>query len=202
MNPAFDQYIEKSQEFARPILIHLRKLVHEACPEVEEKMKWSFPNFDYKGSILCSMASFKQHCAFGFWLANVMDDPDDILKNEGESAMGQLGRITSLKDLPSDAILIKYIIEAMRLIDAGVKLQKKPVTAESKDLIVPEILDKALKSNDRARATFDKFSNSNRKEYIVWINEAKTEATKEKRLATTMEWLEEGKTRNWKYERK
>lgn len=202
MNPAFDQYIEKSQEFAKPILIQIRKLVHEACPQVEEKMKWSFPNFDYKGSILCSMASFKQHCAFGFWLATVMDDPDGILTNEGESAMGQLGRITSLKDLPSDAILKKYIVEAMRLIDAGVKLQKKPVANDSKDLQVPEILENALKSNDKARATFELFSNSKRKDYIVWINEAKTEETREKRLATTLEWLEEGKSRNWKYERK
>lgn len=202
MNPQFDSYIERSADFAQPILNHLRKLVHEACPMVEEKMKWSFPNFEYKGSILCSMAAFKQHCTFGFWLGGVMDDPEQVLTQIGETAMGQFGRIKSLEDLPNDEIIIRYIHEAMRLTDEGVKPPKSEIAKEKVDLVIPTELKEALKGNDKARATFEYFSPSKRKEYIEWVNEAKTSATKEKRLATTIEWLEEGRSKNWKYERK
>lgn len=198
-NEQYDLYIEKSQGFAQPILRHLRDLVHKAYPEVEEKMKWSFPNFEYKKSILCSMASFKQHCAFGFWLGAIMEDPDKILNSSGESAMGQLGRITKLSDLPSDEILIRYLHQAMDLIDKGVKMPKKDTSQKEYNLEIPTALKLALEQNDKAMATFENFSNSNKKEYIVWINEAKTEATKQKRLETTIEWLEEGKIKNWKY---
>lgn len=198
-NEQYDLYIEKSQGFAQPILRHLRDLVHKACPEVEEKMKWSFPNFEYKKSILCSMASFKQHCAFGFWLGAIMEDPDKILNSSGESAMGQLGRITKLSDLPSDEILIRYLHQAMDLIDKGVKMPKKDTSQKEYNLEIPTALKLALEQNDKAMATFENFSNSNKKEYIVWINEAKTEATKQKRLETTIEWLKEGKIKNWKY---
>lgn len=202
LNSKVDTYIDKSQEFAQPILTHLRALVHKACPEVEEKIKWSFPNFDYKNSILCSMASFKEHCAFGFWLGGIMEDPDGILSKGGETAMGQLGKIRSLNDLPSDEIMIRYIHQAMDLIDKGVKIPKKPTAEKKKELKIPEILQDALNKNDKARLTFDQFSYSNKKEYAEWIIEAKTETTKLKRLETTLEWLEEGKVRNWKYLKK
>lgn len=202
MNAAFESYIEKSADFAQPILKHLRELVHEACPEVEEKMKWSFPNFEYKGSILCSMAAFKQHCTFGFWLGGVMDDPEQILTKIGETAMGQFGRIRSFEDLPKKEIIIRYIHEAMRLTEEGVKPPKSEITREKVALTIPTELSVALHGNDKARATFDHFSPSKRKEYIEWINDAKTATTKEKRIATAMEWLEEGKSRNWKYEKK
>lgn len=197
-NNQYDLYIEKSQDFAKPILNHLRELVHNACPQVEEKIKWSFPCFEYKKAILCHMASFKQHCSFGFWLGSVMDDPDGILNSSGESAMGQLGRITSLKDLPSDDIMIRYIHQAMHLIDSGVKLSKKD-PAEKKELVISEEFNNALDANDKARATFENFSYSNKKEYVEWINDAKTEATRVKRLETAIEWLSEGKIKNWKY---
>ncbi len=169
---------------------------------VDEKMKWSFPNFEYKGSILCHMASFKQHCTFGFWLGGVMDDPDNILIKVGETAMGQFGRIKGLEDLPRDEIIIRYIHEAMRLSDEGVKPPKSEITKTKVDLTIPKELEEALNTNDKARATFDHFSPSKRKEYMEWINDAKTEETKEKRLATTIEWLEEGKSKNWKYDKK
>jgi uncharacterized protein YdeI (YjbR/CyaY-like superfamily) len=197
-NIQYDNYIEKSQEFAQPILSHLRELIHKACPSVEEKIKWGFPNFEYKKTILCSMASFKNHCAFGFWLGSLMVDPEHILNQKSESAMGQLGRITSLKDLPSDEVLIQYIFQAMDLIDKGVKLNKKETT-EKKELEVPAILQQALSENDKAKATFDNFSNSNKKEYINWINDAKTEVTMKRRLEDAIEWMSEGKVRNWKY---
>ncbi len=193
-----DAYIEKAQPFAQPILKHLRALVHKACPEVEETIKWSFPHFDYKGEMMCSMASFKQHCAFGFWKAALMKDKSLVETARSEVAMGHLGKITSLKDLPSDKILTGYIKEAMKLNDDGIKLPPKPKVA-AKPVETPPELTIALKRNKTAKATFEAFSASHRKEYIQWITEAKTEATKEKRIEQAIEMLAEGKSRNWKY---
>lgn len=199
-DPRIDAYIEKSQDFAKPILNHLRAIVHKACPAVEEAMKWSFPNYSYKGAILCSMASFKQHCAFGFWKASLMKDPEGLFNKEGHNAMGQFDRITSVKDLPSDKILIAYIKEAARLNEEGVKVvKKKPAVPQVVE--TPDDLLAALKKNKKAKATFDAFSPSNRKEYILWITEAKTEATRNKRLEIAVEWMSEGRSRNWKYEK-
>lgn len=199
MDQKVDLYIEKSQDFAKPILNHLRELIHKSCPEIQEKIKWNFPCFDYKNSILCSMASFKQHCAFGFWLSEKMDDPEGIFIQKEETAMGQLGRIKTLEDLPSDEILIRYIYHAMDLIDTGVKLSKKDISKEQKVLTVPFQLEQAFRSNDKARSTFEKFSFSNQKEYVTWITDAKTDSTRDKRIQTAIQWLEEGKVKNWKY---
>jgi uncharacterized protein YdeI (YjbR/CyaY-like superfamily) len=201
-DPRIDAYIDRSADFAKPILDHLRALVHKACPDVVETIKWSFPNFDYKGSILCSMASFKQHCAFGFWLGAVMKDSEGIfIKGEDKSAMGQLGQIKSLKDLPSEKVLIAYLKEAASLIDQGVKLPKKEKATNASAIEVPGYFSAYLKKNKAALEQFNKFPPSHRKEYIQWITEAKTEATREKRMATAIEWIAEGKSRNWKYER-
>ena len=195
-NPRVDAYIERSAEFARPILMHIRKLVHRACPDVEEKIKWGMPHFDHKGP-LCHMAAFKQHCAFGFWKQPLLEQ--DAFPAE-KTAMGGFGRVENRKDLPSDKVLLGLIRQAMELNEKGIKLpQKKP--AERAELVVPEILAKALAKNKNAKAAFDNFSYSHRKEYIEWINEAKTDPTREKRTATAIEWLSEGKSRNWKYER-
>jgi uncharacterized protein YdeI (YjbR/CyaY-like superfamily) len=196
-HPKCDAYIEKSAEFAQPILKEIRALVHAVCPEVEETIKWGFPNFMYKKAILCSMASFKNHCSFGFWLGGVMDDPEKILQRVGDSGMGQLGKITSMDDLPDFEVLKKYIIHAMELTDRGVKIRK--VEKEKVEIEIPIAFQEALSQNDKAKASFEQFSPSHRKEYIQWIAEAKTEATRDKRIATAIEWLSEGKSRNWKY---
>lgn len=201
-NPVIDNYIEKAEPFAQPILRHIREIVHEVCPEVKELIKWSFPHFDYKGSMFCSMASFKQHAVFGFWKASIMADPDKILTTTGRESMGHLGKLISVDDLPSDEILKKYLREAMRLNDEGIKLPEKSKQADKKMLEAPLELIRALNENAAAKAHYDGFSNTNKREYIDWINEAKTEETKAKRLATTIEWLAEGKIRNWKYLRK
>lgn len=197
--PRVDAYIAKSADFAQPILIHLRELVHKGCPDVEEKMKWSFPHFDYKG-MMCSMASFRQHCAFGFWKASLMSASKTFMQ-VGETAMGHFGQIKSLDDLPSDKVMIAYIREAAKLNDDGMKVSPKPKSKEKKDLKVPADLEAALKKNRRAKETFDNFSYSNKKEYVEWIAEAKTDETRKKRLATAIEWMSEGKIRNWKYVR-
>ena len=136
-----DAYIAKSAPFARDVLAHLRTIVHKACPDIQEKIKWSFPHFDYKDEMLCNMAAFKQHCTFGFWKASLMKDKSLILNAQQETSMGHLGRITSLKDLPSDKVLLGYIREAMALNDEGIKVDKKKPL--KKDLIVPDYLTKA-----------------------------------------------------------
>jgi uncharacterized protein YdeI (YjbR/CyaY-like superfamily) len=192
-----DNYIEKAQPFAKPILVHLRKLIHEACTEVEENIKWGMPSFEYKG-LMCGFASFKQHCTFMFWKASLMSDPILMQNAKSETSMGHLGKITSLKDLPSDKKIKAYIKEAMKLNDDGIKVVKaKPITP--KELVVPEDVLKAIKKNAKAYKTFNAFSTSNKKDYIDWFVEAKTDATKQKRLAQAIEWMAEGKPRNWKY---
>ncbi|SMC95495.1 YdeI/OmpD-associated family protein [Pedobacter africanus] len=194
-----ETYINASAGFAHPILRHLRKLIHQASDEIRETIKWGFPHFEYKGTV-CSMASFKAHCAFGFWKSTLLDDPAGILGKEKEQAMGQLGRITAVSDLPDDAILTAYIKNAVRLNEEGVKLIKKPA-AEKKVLEIPDYFLAGLSAVPPAIQNFNNFSPSQKKEYIEWITEAKTEATREKRLKTAAEWISEGKHRNWKYER-
>lgn len=195
-----DAYIETKADFAKAILTHIRKLVHKACPDVEESIKWSMPFFDYKGSTLCNMAGFKEHCSFGFWKAKLMNDPEGILQVTDRGAMGNFDRITSVKDLPSDKIMIAYIKEAARLNAENIKAAPKkkiPVAV----LDVPVDLTAALKKNKQAKTVFDNFPPGKRKDYIEWITEAKTEATKLKRIETAVEWIAEGKGRNWKYEK-
>jgi len=193
-DPRIDAYIAKSADFARPILAHIRKLVHAACPDVEETMKWSFPHFQYKG-MLCSMAAFKEHCSFGFWKGAL------VVENSGEaeSGMGQFGRITRLTDLPAQKVLTGYIKKAMKLNEDGVKAPTRSKPKTPKELVIPDDLTSALKGNPQALASFEKLSPSHKREYVEWITEARTQTTRSKRLATTIEWLAEGKPRNWKY---
>lgn len=201
LNPKVDAYITKAQPFAQPILQYLRKAVHEACNNVEETIKWGFPHFDYNGKMMCSMAAFKQHCAFGFWLASEMKTMETYRKKNTEetsNGMGQFGKIASIKDLPTEKELIKMVKEAMALSDKGVVL-KRNIPQKSAELPVPEELQKALNKNKAAKTVFEKFPPSHRKEYIIWITGAKTDATRQKRIATTIEWVAEGKGRNWKY---
>lgn len=200
-DPRIDAYIDKSAPFAKPILTHLRELIHAACPDVEETWKWSFPHFMYHDAILCSMAAFKQHCSFGFWKASLMSDPEGILETKDRDGMGHMGKIQTLKDLPKDAVMKKYIKEAMKLNEAGVKLppRAKASATEKKDLTIPPYLIKELKKNKTAEKIFNGFSYTNKKEYVMWLEEAKTGITREKRLAQAIEWIAEGKVRNWKY---
>ncbi|HTG14243.1 MAG TPA: YdeI/OmpD-associated family protein [Blastocatellia bacterium] len=204
-DPRVDAYIAKSADFAKPILTHLRKLIHATCPTATETIKWGFPHFEYKGPadraarVLCSMASFKQHCAFGFWYAE--RGPMSGNSQAGE-AMGQYGRITSLADLPKEKELVKQIKEAIKLHDAGVKPRAVARTTEKKELEVPDYFTAALKKNKKALATFEQFNYTNKKDYLDWITEAKTDETRKKRLETAIEWMSEGKSRNWKYMKK
>ena len=195
-DPRVDAYIAKAAPFAQPILAHLREVVHAACPECEEAMKWSMPHFMYKG-MLAGMASFKEHATFGFWKGDLVVTKDGRVD---ERAMGQFGRITKLADLPSKKVLTGYVKTAMQLNDEGVKSPRMERKAPSKAPVVPPAdLAAALKKNKKAGATYAAFTPGKRREYVEWITEAKTDATRQKRLAQAIEWMAEGKTRNWKY---
>ncbi|GIK16737.1 MAG: hypothetical protein BroJett003_17010 [Planctomycetota bacterium] len=195
-DPRIDAYIAKSADFAKPILTYLRQIVHEGCPNVTETLKWRMPAFEYKG-LLGGMAAFKRHCTFGFWKhALVLGD-----ETAADEAMGQFGRITKLSDLPSRRELLSYVRKAAKLNDDGVKIPRPPRGAARK-LRTPPDLAAALRKNTTAAARFANFSPSHRNEYIEWITEAKAPETRRRRLATAIEWIAEGKGRNWKYERK
>ncbi len=201
-DPRIDAYISKAEVFAIPILQQLRKLVHLACPDVKETMKWSFPHFDYHDTILCSMAAFKHHCTFVLWKAELIKSAVGILEITDRSAMGHLGRITSLKNLPADKAMIKIIKEAGKLNAAGIKTPRaKPVKTEKEDLKLNPALVKALAQNKTAQNFFNASSYSFQKEYNMWIDDAKSELTRNTRIANAIEWIAEGKGRNWKYEK-
>ena len=196
-DPRIDGYIARSADFAKPILVHLREVVHSACPGVEEAWKWSHPHFMYHG-MLCGMAAFKEHCTFGFWKGSLVVDGKD---GAAEAAMGQFGRLTSIADLPPKKALAGYIKKAMELNEKGIRPPARSKPKVKKALVVPNDLKVALQKNQAARATFDGFSPSKRGEYVEWITEAKTEETRSNRLKTAIEWMAEGKPRNWKYMR-
>ena len=197
-NPEVDAYIDKSAAFAQPILEKIRMLFHAACPQIQEVMKWSFPHFEYKG-LVGSMAAFKQHCSFGFWKGKLLKDPHRLFNGVGDTSMGGM-KVSSLTDLPSDKILLAYIKEAVALNEDGVKApiaKKKP----KKALVVPDYFLAALRKNKEALAVFEAFSPSHQREYVEWVTEAKQEATRAKRLAQAIDWMAQGKSRNWKYEK-
>ena len=198
-DPRIDAYIAASAEFARPILAHLREAVHEACPDVEETMKWSFPHFMHHG-ILCSMAAHRQHCSFGFWKGSLVVEG---AADGGREGMGHFGRVTSLGELPPKAALERYLKTAMALNEQGVQgrpVPRVPKAARVEPAMPPE-LAAALDRHAAARLAFESFSPSHRREYVAWIADARRPETRERRIATALEWLAEGKSRNWKYER-
>jgi uncharacterized protein YdeI (YjbR/CyaY-like superfamily) len=193
-DPRIDAYIENAADFARPILAHLRALVHEACPEAEETIKWRMPTFMYAGRILCAIAAFKQHCTLNFWKGeSIFDD-----RESSPAAMGQFGRITKMTDLPAEKTLLGYVRKAMTLNEDNASAAPRTSKPEA---AVPDDLAAALEQRKyaKARATFAAFGPGARREYIDWLNAARRDATRAQRLATTLEWLAEGKPRNWKY---
>jgi uncharacterized protein YdeI (YjbR/CyaY-like superfamily) len=193
-DPRVDAYIEQSAEFARPILKHLRAIVHEGCPECEETLKWRHPHFMYKG-MLAGMASFKEHCAFNFWKGSLVVDAGA----RSDDAMGQLGRLSAISDLPPKATLLKWTRRAAALNDEGVAV-KREAAAPKKPITIPSDLGAALKKNKKAQAAFAAFSPSKQRDYLEWLTDAKSDDTRRRRLATAVEWISEGKSRNWKYE--
>jgi uncharacterized protein YdeI (YjbR/CyaY-like superfamily) len=197
-----DEYIAKAQPFAQPILKHLRSLIHKACPEVTETIKWGMPSFEYKGPYF-GIGAFKQHCIAGFWKAALLKDPKGYIgarKAQGGESMGNLGCMKTVKDIPPDKAMIDFLKQAKKLNDEGIKVDRKATSI--KTLTIPKELTSALNKHKKAKETFENFSPSQKREYAEWISEAKLVETRNRRLATTIEWLKEGKTRNWKYAKK
>jgi uncharacterized protein YdeI (YjbR/CyaY-like superfamily) len=194
-DPRIDAYIARQADFARPILEHLRRVVHEAAPEVEEAIKWSMPHFTYRGRLFAGMAAFKAHATFGLWQASA------VLGETGSEreAMGQFGRLASLDDLPPEEELKAIIRRAAAQAEEGPK--PRPKKAPKAELETPPELNVALDSNPAARATFDAFPPGCRREYVEWVAEAKRPETRDKRIAQAVEWMAEGKRRHWKYEK-
>ncbi len=191
-----DAYIEEAALFAKPILNRIRKAFHFGCPDLEETLKWGAPHFEYKG-IIGAMSAHKEHVTMSFWKGQLMKDPEGIFNVVGQTQMSAI-KFRALKDMPPQQILIEYVSEAADLNERGVKAKKK--TAKVKErLTIPDDLLEALGKNSDARKNFDGFSYSNKKDYIEWLEEAKRVQTRRKRLATAIEWMAEGKPRNWKY---
>lgn len=193
-DPRVDAYIANAEDFARPILKHLRAVVHEACPEVEETIKWNFPVFEFHG-IMANMAAFTEHCAFGFWKASlILEDNDD----RSDEAMGQFGRITSIDDLPPRNKLIAYVQKAMELNEKGIKPKKK--ARKKPELEMPQDFTAALREVTGALAAFETMPPSHRREYIEWITDARRDDTRRRRIAKAVDQISDGKSLNWKYE--
>lgn len=197
-DPRVDAYIAKSAEFAPPILARLREVVHGACPEVEETLKWGMPTFMYRG-IMCSMAAFKKHAVFGFWKGALILD---AAGNRADEAMGQFGRIGRLSELPSKRILTGYVRKAMELNEQGIKSPTRGRKEPRKPLPVPVDLKTALAKNRVARLTFERFSPSARREYVEWIVDAKRDETRRRRVKSAVASLAAGKPHNWQYTKK
>jgi len=201
MNSRVDEYVAHAAPFAQPILTHLRKLMHKGCPEVVETMKWSRPFFEYRGAILGNMSAFKEHCTFGFWgseIGAVLREADALC----EKGMGSFGRLTSVKDLPPDKQILGWIRQAAAFVDSGeytspIAARRKVVKAQ---LAMPEEFAVALRKSEKAAGVFAAFSPSCKREYIEWIADAKRPETRDKRIATAIEWMAEGKQRNWRYQ--
>ncbi|MEO6994300.1 MAG: YdeI/OmpD-associated family protein [Lacunisphaera sp.] len=199
-NQKVDEYIAKSPEFARPILVHLRELLHRTCPKLTEKIKWRIPHFDYAGEMMCIAASYKSHCSFTFWKGSIMKD-ERLKKNPSlPAAKRYLGKLTAQSDLPPDAELEAFIKEAMVLNEKGIKLPPRK-SERPKAVAMPDYFAKSLAAHPKANKIFESKSDSFRKEYLVWITEAKTEATRQKRIEESLAWISEGKSRFWKYQK-
>ena len=194
-DPRIDAYIERQAEFAKPILRHLREVVHAVCPDCEETLKWSMPTFMYRKEMLAGMAAFKQHATFGFWRGSLVVGADE---EKMMSGMGQFGRLTSVDDLPPREELEALVRKAMKLTEEGVKPPRNK--HKKQPFSVPQDMRAALDANAAAAATFDGFPPSAQREYVEWITESKRDETRTKRLNQAVEWMAEGKRRNWKYE--
>lgn len=201
-DPKVTQYIENAEEFAKPILNHLREQIHQNCPDVVESIKWGRPHFNYKNDYLCVLESSRNHCALTFIKSEFMSDPRFAGGKKVAAGKRFMSRITSMADLPSDEELAGFIKEAMDLNDRGVKLVTTAKAAPgSKPVETPDYFLEALSTNPAAKKVFDSQSPSFRRNYIVWLESAKTDTTRQQRIAEALEWISEGKGRFWKYEK-
>lgn len=194
-DPRVDQFIREAAPFARPILKRVRALAHRHCKGVEETIKWGMPFFLVDGKIICMIGAFKAHCNFGFWKGRSFVNPDGTSAKVG---MGQLDRLTSVRDLPSAKLMASYFKQAL---EWNAKKKGSPRVRKIPKAVprLPADFARGLRSNRKAWSVFTAFSPSKKREYIEWIAGAKSEETRERRMETAIEWIAQGKSRNWKY---
>lgn len=200
-NKKVDQYISNSADFAKPILEHLRQIIHDTCPDVEEDIKWGTPHYGYKGDHLVMMAGFKNHCSFSLYKAEYMTDPKIVESVRSGKKFGYMDKLKDLGDLPAKKVLVAYIKEAMSINGKGIKKEIQK-SVNPKVVETPGYLIDALTANKKAKSVWDEKSGAFRKDYLVWITDAKTEATRQKRIEQSLEWIAEGKGRFWQYAKK
>jgi uncharacterized protein YdeI (YjbR/CyaY-like superfamily) len=147
------------------------------------------PAYVDERGILCMTAAFKQHCAWVFWTG----------RKPATVEATQLRRITSVKDLPSPRELVAVVKGAAT---RPAPSKEKTVKRAAAPVKLPAYFLAALRRNPKAREAFDAFPPSHRREYIDWIDSAKTDDTRQRRLTTALAWIASGKSRNWKYERR
>jgi uncharacterized protein YdeI (YjbR/CyaY-like superfamily) len=202
-NHKVDKYIDNVQPFAQPIMNHLRELVHKGCTDVEESIKWGMPFFEYRGEILCCMAAFKKHCRFGFWGKEIRVVLREA-KVTGMNSTGWFDRITRADELPADKLMIDFVRQAAMLIESGnytspIAARNKKAKTKKPAVKMTKEFGAALKKNKKATRAFAAFTPSCKREYVEWIADAKRPETRDKRIATAIEWISQGKQRNWKY---
>ena len=201
-NPTIDTYIENAADFAKPILAHWRALIHERCPDVTEIIKWGIPHFEYKKENIFVFASYKNHCSFSFLKESLMSDPRLKANKDLKPMQKYLGKVNKFADLPPDEEFIIMLDEAVQLNEKGIKVQRaKSGSDKPKVIETPDYLLAALIANPKAKEVFESKSNSFRKEYIIWITDAKTAETRQKRIDEALEWIAEGKGRFWKHQK-
>ena len=198
LNTKVTEYIAKSADFAKPILNHLRESIHSTCPDVEEDIKWGTPHYAYKGDHLCMMAGFKNHCSFSLYKAAFMKDKQIADSVKAGKKFGYMDKLKSVSELPTRKVLVAYIKEAMTINEQGIK-KVIPKSDKPKVFEVPDYFEKALKANPKAKEIFYSKSDSFRKEYIVWITDAKTDDTRQKRIEQSLDQIAQGKGRFWQY---
>lgn len=197
-NSDIDNYIAGKAPFAQEILTHLRQIIHNAAPDITETIKWRQPCFEHNG-LVCSVAAFKKHVTFSFFKGKLLNDSNNIFPTSDNNELTSL-KFSVLADIPQDDILTAFIQQAIAL-NADSNCKRKSTQRKDKDtLVMPNDLAAALASTPAAQSTFNNFSYSKQKDYIEWLTSAKRETTRVTRLATTVQWLSEGKARNWKYE--
>jgi uncharacterized protein YdeI (YjbR/CyaY-like superfamily) len=200
-NKKVDEYIAKSEEFAKPILANLRQIIHEACPEVEEDIKWGTPHYSYKDDHLVMMAGFRNHCSFSLYKAEFMKDKAIRDSVKSGKKFGYMDKLRALPDLPTSKVLSAYIKEAMTINERGLR-KAIPKSGKPKVIETPDYFKSMLATNPKAKEVFESKSDAYRKDYLIWITDAKTEATRQKRMEQAMEWIADGKGRFWQYEKK
>lgn len=191
-----NKYISNAPISQQKILSKLREIIHKASLDIEEKIRWSHPHFDYMGKGMCFIQALKERVTFGFWFGDKIYNSPKLSK-EAKAIYETMGNLTDVSQIPSTKLIIEEIHLAMKLIESGNRdVKEKKVKPQ---LVIPDYLSLRFKKDKTANSSFSKMSPSHQREYVDWIIDAKTDETRENRISTMMSQVKEGKSKNWKY---